>query len=284
MEIRNILIVGAGTMGSGIAQCIAEHKIRVFLLDSDTEIVKRAISKISERLQRSVDTGEIDSRQKQDIIARIFPVSAIEEAKDADFVIEAIIENLESKKNLFSRLDRFFSKGIVLASNTSSLRISEIAESTGYPERIVGMHFFNPAHKMKLVEIVKCEKTSTDTIKKTRKLAELLGKTPVEVNDTPGFIVNRLIIPMINEAAKLLQKGISDRDSIDNAMKLGANHPIGPLALADLIGIDVCVHILEILEKNLNNTEYKPCEILRQMVRENKLGRKTGQGFYTYKK
>lgn len=284
MEMKNVLIIGAGTMGSGIAQCIAEHRVCVFLLDSDTEIVKRTISKISERLQRAVDTKEIEPNQSNDILSRIFPISTIEEAKKSDFVIEAIIEDIESKKSLFSRLDKIFSKDIVLASNTSSLSITEIAESTIFPERIIGMHFFNPAYKMKLIEVVKGIKTSRDTIEKTKKFAEFLEKVPVEVNDTPGFIVNRILIPMINEAAIALQENVADKDSIDIAMKLGAGHPMGPLALADLIGIDVCVNILETLEKNLGNSKYKPCELLKKMVKENKLGRKTGQGFYIYKK
>lgn len=282
--MKNLLIIGAGTMGSGIAQCIAEHKMCVFLLDSDIEIVKRAISKIRERLQRAVDAKEIEPNESQDILSRIFPVSTIQQAHNADFVIEAIIEDIKSKKSLFSQLDKIFSKDIVLASNTSSLSITEIAESTIFPERITGMHFFNPAYKMKLIEIVKGIKTSRDTIEKTKKLAESLEKVPIEVNDTPGFIVNRLLIPMINEAAIALQENVADKDSIDLAMKSGAGHPMGPLALADLIGIDVCVNILEILEKNLGNPKYKPCELIKKMVKENKLGRKTGQGFYTYKK
>mgnify|MGYP003733558787 FL=1 len=284
MEIKSILIIGAGTMGSGIAQCIAEHGMRVFILDSNPEIVKRAVSKISERLQRTVDSGEITSEHKKEIFERIRIVENLDQARDVDFVIEAIIEDIENKKNLFNRLDKIFSNDIVLASNTSSLSISEIAKSANHPERIAGMHFFNPAYKMKLVEVVKGIKTSRDTIEKTKKLANILEKIPVEVNDTPGFIVNRILIPMINEAAFALQDNVADKESIDTAMKLGAAHPIGPLALADLIGIDVCLHIMESLEKNLNNPRYKPCELLRQMVKENKLGRKTGQGFYTYKK
>ena len=284
MEIKSILIIGAGTMGSGIAQCIAEHGMRVFILDSNPEIVKKAVSKISERLQRAVDSGEITSEHRKEIFEKICIVENLNQAEDADFVIEAIIEDIENKKNLFNRLDKIFSNDIVLASNTSSLSISEIAKSANHPERIAGMHFFNPAYKMKLVEVVKGRETSRDTIEKTKKLANILEKIPVEVNDTPGFIVNRILIPMINEAAFALQDNVADKESIDTAMKLGAAHPMGPLALADLIGIDVCLHIMESLEKNLNNPKYKPCELLKQMVKENKLGRKTGQGFYTYKK
>lgn len=284
MEIKKVLIAGAGTMGSGIAQCIAEHNIFVFLYDSDIQIVKKAVLKIGERLQRAINSGEIENPKKDEVLSRIQPVSSIEDAKDADFVIEAIIEEIESKKSLFSLLDKVFSKEVVLSSNTSSLSISNIAESTKYPERVIGMHFFNPAHRMKLVEIVKGKKTSKETIEKTKRLAEFLEKIPVEVNDSPGFIVNRILIPMINEAARLLEENVSDVESIDTAMKTGAAHPMGPLALADLIGIDVCVLILENLEKTLNDPKYRPCELLKKMVKENKLGRKTNSGFYNYKK
>jgi len=283
METKSVLTIGAGTMGSGIAQCIAEHGILVFLLDSNPEIVKRAVSKISERLQRTVDSGEITSEHKKEIFERIRIVENLDQARDVDFVIEAIIENIENKKNLFNRLDKIFSNEIVLTSNTSSLSISEIAKSANHQERIAGMHFFNPAYKMKLVEVVKGRETSKNAIETIEKLAVVLEKIPIEVNDSPGFIVNRILIPMINEAAIALQDNVADKESIDTAMKLGAAHPMGPLALADLIGIDVCLQIMESLEKNLNNPRYKPCELLRQMVKENKLGRKTGQGFYTYK-
>ncbi|MCM8822747.1 MAG: 3-hydroxyacyl-CoA dehydrogenase family protein [Candidatus Omnitrophica bacterium] len=280
MEIKNILVVGAGTMGSQIAQCIAENNIGVFLFDSSGEIARNALSKIRERLQKSIDSAQ----NMQEILARITVIEDIQQAKSADFVIEAIVEDLETKKFLFAKLGKIFSNNIVLASNTSSISIREISESTDYPERVAGMHFFNPAHKMKLVEVVRGEKTSEDTIRTIKALAEFIGKTPVEVNDRPGFIVNRLLIPMINEAVILLEENIADRDSIDTAMKLGAGHPMGPLALADLIGIDVCLHIMKNLEKRLNDSKYKPCEMLKKMVKENKLGRKTKQGFYKYDK
>ncbi|MCX7705493.1 MAG: 3-hydroxyacyl-CoA dehydrogenase family protein [bacterium] len=280
--MKNVLVIGSGTMGCGIAQCLAEHQINVFLTDTSTDVARKALSKISERLQRNVDSGEITAQYRNDILERIKIVEDIERAKNAQLVIEAIIEDIETKKGLFSQLDRLFSKEIILASNTSSLSITELAASTVYPERVAGMHFFNPAHRMKLVEIVKGEKTSEKTIETIKKLAEFIGKIPVEVRDSPGFIVNRLLIPMINEAAILVEENIAKMDSIDAAMKFGAGHPMGPLALADLIGIDVCVHILENLEKQLSNPKYKPCNLLKQMVKENKLGKKTGQGFYSY--
>lgn len=284
MEIRNVLVIGTGTMGSGIAQCIAEHSIKVLLVDFDPEIARKAVSKIGERLQRSVDSGEITAERKQQVLERIVIVKDIENAINSDFVIEAIREDLETKKNLFSQLDKFFSKDIVLVSNTSSLSISEISESINHPERVAGMHFFNPAHKMKLIEVIRGKKTSEETIRKIKEFAHTIGKIPVEVKDSPGFIVNRLLIPMINEAAILLQENIADKESIDSAMRFGASHPLGPLALADLIGIDVCLHILENLEKQLDDQKYRPCKLLRDMVEENKLGRKTGEGFYKYKK
>ncbi|MCM8814971.1 MAG: 3-hydroxyacyl-CoA dehydrogenase family protein [Candidatus Omnitrophica bacterium] len=281
--MKNILVAGAGTMGSQIAQCMAEHKIDVFLFDSSMEIARNAVSKISERLQRSIDSKQLRTQDKQKILGRITIIEDVHRARSADLVIEAIVEDLKIKKSFFSHLDKIFSKDVVLASNTSSLRISKLAEAVNYPERVVGMHFFNPAHRMKLVEVVRGEKTSEDTIRTIKALAEFIGKTPVEVKDKPGFIVNRLLIPMINEAVILFEENIADRDSIDTAMKLGAGHPMGPLALADLIGIDVCLNIMENLEKQLNNVKYAPCKLLRQMLKDNKLGKKTGQGFYSYK-
>lgn len=282
MEIKKVLVIGAGTMGCGIAHCLAEHQVNVFLMDLSVEISRKALLKINERLHRSVDSGEITVQDKQKILEKIVIVEDIEKAADADFVIETIVEDIETKKDLFKSLDRAFSKDVVLASNTSSLSISKIAESTNHPERVAGMHFFNPAHKMKLVEIIRGEKTSDQTIIKIERFAQFIGKIPVEVKDSPGFIVNRVLIPMINEAAQLLEENIANKESIDTAMKLGAGHPIGPLALADLIGIDVCVNILENLEKNLGDTKYKPCNLLKLMAKENKLGRKTGHGFYDY--
>ncbi|HOK79700.1 MAG TPA: 3-hydroxyacyl-CoA dehydrogenase NAD-binding domain-containing protein [bacterium] len=283
MEIKSILVIGAGTMGSGIARCAAEHMVGVYLTDSDISIVHNAILKIKERLKKEIEKGEISEEKAGQILSTITPCSCPEDCQSADFVIEAIIEDIETKKNLFARIDKIFPSQVVLATNTSSLSITEIAKSTRNQERVIGMHFFNPVNKMKLVEIVTGEKTSQKSIEKTKQLAELLDKTAVFVKDSPGFIVNRLLIPMINEAICLLYGNVADRDSIDTAMKLGAGHPMGPLALADLIGLDICLHIMENLEKSLNDPKYQPCPLLRQMVSQHKLGRKIGEGFYLYK-
>ncbi|MGB9643415.1 MAG: 3-hydroxyacyl-CoA dehydrogenase family protein [Candidatus Ratteibacteria bacterium] len=282
MEIKSILVIGAGTMGSGIARCAAEHMIDVYLADFDISIVQNAISKIKESLKKDIEKGEISQEKAEQILSKITPCPCPEDCQSANFVIEAIIENIETKKNLFAKIDKIFPSQVVFATNTSSLSITEIAKSTRNQERVIGMHFFNPANKMKLVEIVSGKNTSQQVVEQTRKFAEFLGKVAVLVNDTPGFIVNRILIPMINEAIFLLYENVADRNSIDAAMKSGAGHPMGPLALADLIGLDICLNIMENLEKSFNDPKYRPCPLLRQLVNQNKLGRKTGEGFYLY--
>ncbi|MCD6219698.1 3-hydroxybutyryl-CoA dehydrogenase [Candidatus Calescamantes bacterium] len=283
MEIRRVFVAGAGTMGSGIARIIAESEgIEVYLLDLTEEIVQRAIEGIHQCLQRKVDKGRISPDEKDTIVSRIRVSHSITEASRADLVIETITEDIKTKQELFDTLDKVCPREVLLATNTSALSISNIASATKHPERLLGMHFFNPVDRMRLVEIVKGEKTSREAIAIAKKFVEKLGKIPVEVNDIPGFIVNRVLLPMINEAIFALAEGVASKESIDLAMKLGAAHPMGPLSLADLIGLDVCLNVMETLEKEFGDKKYRPCPLLRKMVKEGKLGRKTGEGFYLY--
>ncbi|KHO61065.1 3-hydroxyacyl-CoA dehydrogenase [Thermoanaerobacter sp. YS13] len=281
--MQKIFVVGAGTMGSGIAQVFAESGFDVIIRDVDIKFVERGLGIIENNLKRSVEKGKITEEEKNKILERIKGTVDINEAKDADFVIEAAIENMEIKKQIFKELDNVCKEGTVLATNTSSLSITEIASSTKRPEKVIGMHFFNPVPVMKLVEVIKGMKTSEETFNIVRELAQRLGKTPVEVNEAPGFVVNRILIPMINEAIGVLADGVASASDIDEAMKLGANHPIGPLALSDLIGNDVVLAIMDTLYSEFNDSKYRPHPLLRKMVRAGLLGRKTGKGFFEYK-
>lgn len=277
-----ILVCGAGTMGSGIAQVIAEHGHEVFLRDIDQKFVTRGVEGINKNLTRSVEKGKLAPEEKAAIMSRITGVVDLQEAKDVQLVIEAIVEKMEVKKALFKELEDAFSPSTIFASNTSGLSISELAAATKRPAQVIGMHFFNPAPVMKLVEVIKGAGTSEQTYEFVIKLAEQLGKSPVVVEEAPGFVVNRILVPMINEAAFILQEGISSAEDIDTAMKLGANHPIGPLALGDLIGLDVCLFIMETLFAETGDSKYRACPLLRKMVRAGYLGRKTGKGFFNY--
>ncbi|MGI1690286.1 3-hydroxybutyryl-CoA dehydrogenase [Thermoanaerobacter uzonensis] len=281
--MQKIFVVGAGTMGSGIAQVFAESGFDVIIRDVDIKFVERGLGIIENNLKRSVEKGKITEEEKNKILGKIKGTVDINEAKDADFVIEAAIENMEIKKQIFKELDNVCKEGTVLATNTSSLSITEIASSTKRPEKVIGMHFFNPVPVMKLVEVIKGMKTSEETFNIVRELAQKLGKTPVEVNEAPGFVVNRILIPMINEAIGVLADGVASASDIDEAMKLGANHPIGPLALSDLIGNDVVLAIMDTLYSEFNDSKYRPHPLLRKMVRAGLLGRKTGKGFFEYK-
>lgn len=282
MEVRRVFVVGAGQMGSGIAQVAAQAGLQVTMRDIAPEILEKAMAVIRRNLQRSVEKGRITAGEQEAILGRLRTTLDLEGAAEADVVIEAIVENMQAKKDLFSELDRICPPGTILASNTSSLSITELAASTRRPDRFIGMHFMNPVPVMQLVEVVRGHLTSDETHQVIRDLAVRMGKTPVTVQDYPGFVANRVLFPMINEAIYCLMEGVASAEEIDTVMKLGMNHPMGPLALADLIGLDTCLAILETLHRGLGDPKYRPCPLLRRMVSAGLLGRKTGRGFYTY--
>lgn len=283
MVIQEIGIIGSGTMGGGIAQLAAQNGFRVVLEDINEEYVTSGLKNIQERLENRINEGKITSVDREKILSRIRISTNLEECKDSDLIIEAVTENDEIKKQVFSKLDKICRKDVIFTSNTSSISITRLAQATVRQDRFAGMHFMNPAFIMKLVEVVRGLRTSQETIDTIVSLAEKMGKVPVIVNDSPGFISNRLLMPMINEAVYCLYDDIASIESIDTVMKLGANHPMGPLELADLIGLDVCLYVLEILHKDLGE-KYMPCPLLRKMVAGGKLGKKNGEGFYDYRK
>ncbi len=282
MSINTIGVVGAGTMGSGIAQAAAVSGCAVVLQDVSEEQIARAKKGIERSLSRLVDKGAVDRNVMDNAMAAITTTTAVEDLAGADMVIEAAVENMDLKLELFAKLDRLMKAGAVLASNTSSLSLTRLAAATGRPDKVVGMHFFNPVPLMKLVEVIRALQTSDETHALADEFARRLGKVPVSVKDSPGFVVNRMLVPMINEAVFLLYEGVASAEEIDEAMKLGANHPIGPLALADMIGVDVCYFVMQILLEEFGDSKYRPCPLLKQMVGAGRLGRKSGRGFFDY--
>jgi 3-hydroxybutyryl-CoA dehydrogenase len=281
--MKNIVVIGGGTMGNGIAHTAAASGFDVSLVDVNESILQRAVSTITANLQRGVDKGKMTAEERDAVVARIRPVTDIESITDADIVIEAIIENLGAKTQLFEQLDRITKPECILASNTSSISITKIAAATKRPEKVIGMHFMNPVPVMTLVEVIRGIATSDETWQQVEDLSKRMGKTPIEVNDYPGFISNRVLMPMINEAIFTLYEGVATRESIDGVMKLGMNHPMGPLTLADFIGLDVCLAILRVLEDGFGDPKYRPCPLLVKMVDAGWLGRKSGRGFYNYR-
>lgn len=282
MNIRKVLVVGAGQMGSGIAQVCAQGGYEVKLNDLKEEFVEKGLGAIRKNLSRQVEKGRMTSEQMDDILKNITCSTSLEDANDVDIVIEAAVENMEVKKNIFIQLDKIAPEKTILATNTSSLPITEIAAVTKRPENVIGMHFMNPVPVMKLVEIIRGLATEDEVYQTVEAMAKSLNKVPVEVNDFPGFVSNRILIPMINEAIYALYEGVASKEAIDEVMKLGMNHPMGPLTLADFIGLDTCLYIMETLHEGLGDDKYRPCPLLRKYVSAGWLGRKTGRGFYTY--
>jgi len=278
----NIVVIGGGTMGNGIAHTAAASGFPVTLIEVSDALLERAVSTISSNLQRGVDKGKMTADEKQAVLSRIKTTTNMDSIADADLVVEAIIENVDAKTKLFAKLDTITKPSCILASNTSSISITKIAAATKRPEKVIGMHFMNPVPVMTLVEVIRGIATSDETYRTVEELAKKMGKTPIEVNDYPGFISNRVLMPMINEAIFALYEGVATPEAIDGVMKLGMNHPMGPLTLADFIGLDVCLAILRVLEDGFGDPKYRPCPLLVKMVDAGWLGRKTKRGFYSY--
>ena len=282
MQISNIGIVGAGTMGSGISQVAALTGYDIVMQDVSDEATSRGLGTIDKSLQRLVDREKITADAKDAAIRKIRTTTDLSDLADCDLVIEAATENMDLKLGLFEEIDKVSRPETIIASNTSSLSLTKLASVSNRPDKVIGMHFFNPVPMMALVEIIRALQTSDDTFTRVDELTRELGKTPVSVKDSPGFVVNRMLVPMINEAVFILYEGIASADEIDAAMKLGAGHPMGPLALADMIGIDVCLYVMNILLEEFGDSKFRPSPLLKQMVDAGYLGRKSGKGFFDY--
>ncbi|MGL4990622.1 MAG: 3-hydroxybutyryl-CoA dehydrogenase [Sarcina sp.] len=282
--MEKIFVLGAGTMGAGIVQAFAQKGYEVIVRDIKQEFVDKGLAGINKNLSKLVAKEKMTEEVKEEILSRITGTIDMNMAQDCDLVVEAAVENMEIKKTIFAQLGEICKEETILATNTSSLSITEVATATNRPDKVIGMHFFNPAPVMKLVEVIKGMSTSEETYSKVKAVSESIGKTPVEVAEAPGFVVNRILIPMINEAAGILAEGIATEEDIDTAMKLGAAHPMGPLALGDLIGLDVCLAIMDVLYKETGDSKYRAHSLLRKYVRAGWLGRKSGRGFHNYAK
>lgn len=284
--MKKVVVLGAGTMGAGIALVTAQAGFQVILRDVSESLVQKGLKIIEKNLNKAVEKGKMSAENRLDILGNVkgvYDVNQIaEELKDTDLIIEAIVENMSIKKSVYKEFDVQCPEKTIFASNTSALSISELASVTNRPENVIGMHFFNPANVMQLVEIIAGAATSNETVELVNDFVKKIGKVPVQVKESPGFIVNRMLVPLINEAAFIYMEDIATAEDIDTAMHLGANHPIGPLALADLIGLDICLAVMETLYSEFSDPKYRPCPVLRKMVRAGFLGRKTGKGFYQY--
>ena len=281
--MSKVAVVGAGTMGNGIAHVFAQHGWDTVLIDVAGDALARAIATIAKNLERMVNKGAVSGAQSAGILARIRTSTSFDDVKTAELVVEAATENPAIKFKIFADLSHHAPPQAILASNTSSISITALAAQTKRPAQVIGMHFMNPVPVMKLVEVIRGTETSSDTVKKTVEIVQALNKTPVEVNDAPGFVSNRVLMPMINEAIFCVQDGIATAEAVDQVMKLGMSHPLGPLALADLIGLDVCLSIMTVLQDGLDKLKYRPAPLLEKMVAAGQLGRKSGQGFYAYR-
>lgn len=282
MDIKKVMVIGAGQMGGGIAQVCAQAGFDVKLNDIKEESYAKGLAVIAKNLSRNVEKGRMREDEKSVVLSRITKSLDLQDASDVDIVIEAAVENMDIKRSIFAKLDGIAPAHAILASNTSSLPITEIAAATSRPEKVIGMHFMNPVPVMKLVEIIRGLATADEVYKAVEDMTVKLSKTPVEVNDFPGFVANRVLMPMINEAIYTLYEGVASIEAIDDVMKLGMNHPMGPLQLADFIGLDTCLYIMETLHEGFGDSKYRPCPLLRKYVKAGWLGKKSGRGFYVY--
>lgn len=282
MDIKKVMVIGAGQMGGGIAQVCAQAGYDVLLNDIQEESFNKGLAVITKNLSRNVEKGRMTEEDKEAVLGRLTKSLDLQDAKDVDIVIEAAVENMDVKRKIFAQLDEIAPAQTILATNTSSLPITEIAEATNRPEKVIGMHFMNPVPVMKLVEIIRGLATSDEVYQAVEDMTNTLAKVPVEVNDFPGFVANRVLMPMINEAVFTLYEGVATKEAIDEVMKLGMNHPMGPLQLADFIGLDTCLYIMETLHEGFGDSKYRPCPLLRKYVKAGWLGKKSGRGFYEY--